>query len=56
VREARWFEPAALRDLLVATYRGFRAGERDAVAALEATTVTLSHDVLAFTPRTVPRA
>lgn len=56
VREARWFEPAALRDLLVATYRGFRAGEREAVAALEATTVTLSHDVLAFTPRTLARA
>lgn len=55
VKEARWFEPSALRDLLVATYRGFRAGEREAAEVLEPMTVTLAHDVLAFTPRRVAK-
>ncbi|MEO8361056.1 MAG: methyltransferase domain-containing protein [Vicinamibacteria bacterium] len=45
------FEPAVLRDLLVATYRGFRQSERSAVAALTAMTVTLSHEIFAFQRR-----
>ncbi len=48
VRETRRFEPEALRDLLTATYRGFRQSERAAVGALTSMSVTLSHEVLAF--------
>lgn len=55
VREARRFEPASQRDLLVATYRGFRKGEREAAAGLEAMTVTLSHDVIAFAPKRIAK-
>ena len=51
VRETRAFEPAALRDLLTATYRGFRQSERAAVLSLASMTVTLSHEVLAFERR-----
>ena len=51
VRETRVFEADALRDLLAATYRGFRQSERAAKAALTAMGVTLSHEILAFTPR-----
>jgi 23S rRNA (guanine745-N1)-methyltransferase len=50
-REQRRLEPAVLRDLLTATYRGFRTSEQDAIARLEPLTVTLSHDVLAFRAR-----
>ncbi len=48
VRESRTFEPLALRDLLTATYRGFRQSEREAVLSLTTMSVTLSHEVLAF--------
>jgi len=51
IRDARRFEPARLRDLLTATYRGFRHSEGHAVSALEAMNVTLSHEVLAFERR-----
>ena len=51
VRDSRTFEPSVLRDLLVATYRGFRESEREAVESLGAMHVTLSHDVLAFEHR-----
>jgi 23S rRNA (guanine745-N1)-methyltransferase len=51
VRETRVFEPAALRDLLTATYRGFRQSERAAVESLHAMSVTLSHEVLTFERR-----
>ncbi len=52
VRDQRTFEPEALRDLLTATYRGFRQSERAAVESLPAMSVTLSHEVLAFERRT----
>ena len=48
VRDLRTFEPSALRDLLTATYRGFRQSERLAVDSLSSMKVTLSHEVLAF--------
>ncbi len=51
IRDRRTFEPDALRDLLIATYRGFRKSERAAVESLGALTVTLSHEVLAFERR-----
>ena len=51
VRETRTFEPGALRDLLTATYRGFRRSERAAVDSLTSINVTLSHEVLAFERR-----
>jgi len=48
IRDRRTFGPETLRDLLTATYRGFRQSERAAVESLGAMTVTLSHEVLAF--------
>ena len=51
VRESRTFEPPVLRDLLTATYRGFRQSERAAVERLGAMSVTLAHDVLVFEHR-----
>jgi 23S rRNA (guanine745-N1)-methyltransferase len=51
VHETRIFEPSALRDLLTATYRGFRASEQAAVNALDRMNVTLSHEVLTFVRR-----
>lgn len=51
VRDQKTFEPAPLRDLLTATYRGFRQSEREAVDSLPAMSVTLSHEVLAFEHR-----
>ena len=51
VRDSRTLEPDVLRDLLTATYRGFRQSERAAVESLGKMNVTLSHDVLAFERR-----
>lgn len=51
VRETRTFDPPVLRDLLTATYRGFRQSERPAVESLSTMSVTLSHEILAFQPR-----
>lgn len=51
IRDSRTFEPPVLRDLLAATYRGFRQSERAAVESLRAMSVTLSHEVLAFERR-----
>jgi 23S rRNA (guanine745-N1)-methyltransferase len=51
IRDQLTFEPAALRDLLTVTYRGFRQSERAAVESLGAMNVTLSHEVLAFERR-----
>ena len=51
VSDQRSFEPDTLRDLLTATYRGFRQSERAAVDSLAAMSVTLSHEVLAFERR-----
>ena len=51
IRDSRTFDPPALRDLLTATYRGFRQSERAAVESLSAMNVTLSHEVLAFERR-----
>lgn len=48
VRDLKHLEPPVLRDLLAATYRGFRQSERAAIDALSAMNVTLSHDILAF--------
>lgn len=48
VREVRTFDPPALRDLLTATYRGFRARERSAAETLTRMAVTLSHHLLVF--------
>jgi len=50
VRDVKFLELPVLRDLLVATYRGFRQSERAAIDALPAMNVTLSHDILAFAP------
>jgi 23S rRNA (guanine745-N1)-methyltransferase len=47
-RERRLFAPALLADLLVATYRGGRAGRLERVAGLAALTVTLSQEILVF--------
>jgi 23S rRNA (guanine745-N1)-methyltransferase len=52
VREQRTLEPRTLRDLLTATYRGFRQSERGVVDSLARMNVTLSHEVLAFEHRT----
>ena len=49
--DRRTFDPPALRDLLTATYRGFRKSEREAVAALDSMTVTHSHEILTFEKR-----
>jgi 23S rRNA (guanine745-N1)-methyltransferase len=51
IRDHRTFGPDALRDLLIATYRGFRQSEQAAVERLAAMNVTLSHEVLAFKRR-----
>jgi 23S rRNA (guanine745-N1)-methyltransferase len=51
VRGSRTLDPSAIRDLLTATYRGFRESERAAVQALTPMTVTMSHDILAFERR-----
>jgi len=51
VRDQKTCEPAVLRDLLTATYRGFRQSERAVVESLDAMTVTLAHEVLAFERR-----
>ena len=51
IRDSRTFEAPVLRDLLTATYRGFRRSERAAVESLGKMNVTLSHDVLAFERR-----
>jgi 23S rRNA (guanine745-N1)-methyltransferase len=51
VAESRHCGPEALRDLLTATYRGFRRTERVAVEHLDSMSVTLSHDVIAFRAR-----
>ena len=51
VRETRTIQPDGLRDVLTASYRGFRLSESNAVASLPPMTVTLSHDILAFRPR-----
>jgi 23S rRNA (guanine745-N1)-methyltransferase len=47
-RERRCLAPALLEDLMVATYRGGRAGRLERVAALEALEVTLSQEILVF--------
>ncbi len=51
-RERRAFSAAALEDLLVATYRGGRAGRRERLAALNGLEVTLSHEIVVFAPLT----
>lgn len=51
IRDQKLFETAALRDLLTATYRGFRLSEQAVVATLTAMSVTLSHEMLAFKRR-----
>ena len=51
VRDQKLFEPAALRDLLTTTYRGFRQSEQAAVSTLADMSVTLSHEILAFKRR-----
>ncbi|MDQ2979979.1 MAG: hypothetical protein M3R62_12240, partial [Acidobacteriota bacterium] len=51
VRRSARLEPAALRDMLAATYRGGRARERERIAAIGPLQVTLSRDLLLFRPR-----
>lgn len=51
-RERRTFSTAQLEDLLVATYRGGRAGRRERLAGLDELEVTLSHEIVVF--RAVP--
>jgi hypothetical protein len=48
VRERRRFTGDLLDDLLLATYRGGRAGRRERAAGLGALDVTLSHEVVLF--------
>ena len=51
VLDHKTFDASALRDLLIATYRGFRKSERENVDLLTTMTVTLSHEILAFQKR-----
>jgi hypothetical protein len=46
----------ALLQLLRGTYRGGRVAESARVAALSAMTVTLSSDIIVFTPRHRPQS
>ena len=48
VREKRDLHVAELKDLLVATYRGLRRSEHEAVTALTGLNVTMSHEIFAF--------
>jgi 23S rRNA (guanine745-N1)-methyltransferase len=41
----------SIHDVMASSYRGLRASEREKLAALESTQVTLSRDVLSFAPR-----
>jgi 23S rRNA (guanine745-N1)-methyltransferase len=43
-------DPAALRDIMTASYRGLRASQRERLAALDDLDVTLSRDALLFRP------
>ncbi len=49
-------DPADLRDLLAATYRGGRRRERPRAAALSALDVTVSRELALFRPRPAPIA
>lgn len=55
ISDRRVFPVEVLRDFLTATYRGFRAREREQVAALTEMQLTLSHDILLFAPRATGR-
>jgi SAM-dependent methyltransferase len=48
VRERRRITGDLLDDLLLATYRGGRAGRRERVAGVSALDVTLSHEIVLF--------
>lgn len=50
-RLRRWFPRSLLQDLLVATYRGGRAGRRERLAELDGLDVTLSHEIVVFRKR-----
>lgn len=50
-RESRAFSAAQLEDLLVATYRGGRAGRRERANSLDGLGVTMSHEIVIFTRR-----
>lgn len=49
-RERRSFSAAQLEDLLLATYRGGRAGRRERVQGLDGLEVTLSHEIAILEP------
>lgn len=49
-RELRRFSAAGIEDLLVAGYRGGRAGRRERATALDGLAVTLSHTILVLRP------
>lgn len=53
-RERRSFSASQLEDLLLATYRGGRAGRRERAGRLDGLTVTVSHDIAVFGPLTAP--
>jgi len=53
-RERTRFTPSQLEDLLVATYRGGRAGRRERARGLDGLAVTLSHEIVVFEPLTAP--
>ncbi len=51
VRHLAKLEPAQIRDLLSATYRGARESQRSRVEALKSLQVTLSREMLLFRPK-----
>lgn len=50
LRHVARLDPAAIRDVMTASYRGLRAGQRARLASLGELDVTLSRDVLLFRP------
>ena len=50
IRHAARLDPASLRDVMALSYRGLRDRQQTRLAALGATEVTLSRDVLLFRP------
>jgi 23S rRNA (guanine745-N1)-methyltransferase len=51
-RELRHFSAEGIEDLLIAGYRGGRAGRRERAAALDGLTVTLSHTIIVLQAKT----
>jgi 23S rRNA (guanine745-N1)-methyltransferase len=52
LRHVARLDPAAIRDVMTASYRGLRASQRERLTALGERAVTLSRDALLFRPAT----